>query len=313
LEDYLPGGKWFGKAPVGIKETLFDHWFPGCGEFTLRTRYCEVCGFMCYAPRPGENDLRVYWSVRGSVAEEDLHRGSADMPPDSDRRRAERVYRTVRKFVQSEAKTALDIGGFAGALMLPFMRGGYKCSLVDPNRRLLPGVEKLGERLEDIEQSRRFSVAVCSHVLEHVGDPVGIVKATREHLEDSGTAYFEVPLEIWRSFLRIDSNPVWHVNYFCRSSLVNTLSMGGMRVLQSRVFTGNYGEHRMRCIWAVAEKAPSASEEPPHGPEEVAALITPSFWAALKNMLFVQVPLQRSLRPVLKTIRERLERRANRE
>jgi 2-polyprenyl-3-methyl-5-hydroxy-6-metoxy-1,4-benzoquinol methylase len=64
---------------------------------------------------------------------------------------------------------------------------------VDEVARRLPGVTAVHSLFEEYAPGRTFDVAVLGHVLEHVADPVAILRATRELLAPGGTAIVTVP------------------------------------------------------------------------------------------------------------------------
>src|SRR5258706_12505257 len=52
------------------KRILFDVWFPNQKKVILTSIYCKICGFMCYSPRPTEDDMKAkyqYLSNRGNI------------------------------------------------------------------------------------------------------------------------------------------------------------------------------------------------------------------------------------------------------
>nr|VFJ68508.1 MAG: Methyltransferase domain-containing protein [Candidatus Kentron sp. FM]VFJ71901.1 MAG: Methyltransferase domain-containing protein [Candidatus Kentron sp. FM]VFK10579.1 MAG: Methyltransferase domain-containing protein [Candidatus Kentron sp. FM] len=50
-----------------------------------------------------------------------------------------------------------------------------------------------GATERDLSPGERFDFIVCSHVIEHVADPVGVLATLSGHLSDGGLMYVEVP------------------------------------------------------------------------------------------------------------------------
>ena len=77
----------------------------------------------------------------------------------------------------------LDYGGGDGRLMQAFQNAGKECYLVDYNQSCIPGVTKLADKIQEVEQT--FDLIICSHVLEHHNrwmslsvDPLCVQKVT---------------------------------------------------------------------------------------------------------------------------------------
>jgi trans-aconitate methyltransferase len=64
---------------------------------------------------------------------------------------------------------------------------------VDEVARRLPEVEAVHSLFEEYAPGRRFDAAVLGHVLEHVADPVGLLRSTAGLLEPGGIAIVTVP------------------------------------------------------------------------------------------------------------------------
>ena len=113
----------------------------------------------------------------------------------------------------------------------------------------------------------RADVVVCRHVLEHVADPVALLRAVREALSASGEArvYFETPTVEWILRHRV----VWdffyeHCSYFTAASLATAFQAAGLHVDDVReVFGGQY-------LWIearVTRDAPRVERRPGDVPE----------------------------------------------
>ena len=115
----------------------------------------------------------------------------------------------------TDGEVPLDFGGGDGKLLAPFVDAGHDCYLVDYNTEPLPGVKKLADTLDGVDDT--FDAIICSHVLEHVADPLGTLRDLRARLRPGGRIYAEVPSEVWRG-IPIERDPVTHVNFFTVAS-----------------------------------------------------------------------------------------------
>lgn len=275
-------------APLGDYEllrrrVLFEVWCRQQTSVTLEERLCRECGFMAYAPRPSIDDVTAKYRFLQHW-EKDVG-GSAPSAhgAELDRRRADRAHRAVVAVLGREPRRVLDFGGGNGKLLAPFLERGAECALVDYNLRPLPGVRKLADTLEDLPDVEPFDAIVCSHVLEHLADPLTILRQLRPLLSDRGVLYSEVPVEIWKG-LPIGADPVTHINFFTPASLERLHARGGFRVETSRQFRGNYAAFRMQVAAIVAR--PDDTTPTPRrdaGAAEARRLLRPSMLGQLAH------------------------------
>lgn len=311
IRDHHPGGRWYDNEYVQLRRRiLFDIWLPRCAHVEVTSRYCDRCGFMCYGPRPDASDARAKYAF---LSKTEVHIGGQCDTSDEalllDRKRAMRVYGAIRKTTSLAKKTILDVGGGNGKLMYPFLQAQCRCYVVDYNAHPIPGVERLGNTVGDISEEMRFDVLICSHVLEHVAEPVGFLTDLWPFLKPGGKAYFEVPLEIWHN-IPIDAEPVTHINFFTGHSFTNALHQARFRVVRHACGLGSYDRRRLQIVWAVAERASSDDhfELLPRSSDATRRLINPSPWTIIRKVLFVDLRIERSLNPVFRLITRMLNR-----
>ncbi len=233
------------------RQILFNVWFPGKKEITLTSIYCNVCGFMCYSPRPNQQDLEAkykYLNEKGSI-------GTLSEPTPRairlDHQRELFMNKMIASFHKVESQKVLDVGGGDGRLLRPFLEQGSSCYLVDFNPTPYPGVERIGNTLKDVSAGTKFDILICSHVLEHVSDPGEFLRELRAVLTDNGVVYIEVPLEIWQG-IHIDRDPVTHINFFTVNSLKNALQLNGFKPLAIKSKFSPYDGRYKRVAWAVS-------------------------------------------------------------
>lgn len=109
------------------------------------------------------------------------------------------------------------------------MDRGDQCFLVDYVRDTVPGVTKLGDTLDELPSEERFDGIVCSHVIEHVDQPLELLSQLCRHLTPDGWIYVEVPMEIWKK-PPLQEEPVTHVNFFSAPSLRHLMMRCGLKV-----------------------------------------------------------------------------------
>lgn len=293
-----------GKASTFVRkrlEVLFNVWNHGASEATLSSVLCRRCGFVCYTPRPEEEDIgRKYAFLADDAATQ--HEISQDLA--SDDKRSQALHERVSPHIPPNA-AVLDFGGGNGRLMHAFLACGLSCSLIDFPGKKIPGVVYLGSRLSDIEDGRKFDLIVCSHVLEHLADPYGAVYALRSYLTPEGVFYIEVPLEIWKK-APLPIEPVTHVNYFTINSLRILLERAGFDVMscEEGTYATENGEPGL-AVRALVRLARNEAVEVHYGraPADTLRLLQPSLFyrlvRALKYPSLTRRKAQRFLKQVL--------------
>jgi SAM-dependent methyltransferase len=264
------------------REVIFNVWFKNKTEIELKSIFCTTCGFTCYTPRPEDKDiaekyeyLNQYKPVQGDQTIHDSYVKKMD------RKRAARIYEQCAKYFTNEQLDILDYGGGDGKILIPFQDNHHKCHIIDYYNRPIEGMLKLGDDINNCQIEKKFDVIICSHVLEHVSDISGLIRKLKELLKPDGVIYAEVPQEIWAG-LRIEADPVTHINFFTTNSFVNLFLSNGFNILDKHQGIYNYGALYIRAIWIVAQnnKENTASLLP----SDTEAMLYPSRLYSIKNI-----------------------------
>jgi SAM-dependent methyltransferase len=252
---------------------LFELWFPRTDTVTLKAELCRTCGFVIYVPRPTETDLTAKYRFLNETGA-DYGRIPAESPREL--RRANDLWRRLRRHTTGRTRRVLDFGGGDGRLMVPFVRRGHECHLVDYHPEAVPGVTRIASTLEDVSSADPYDVIICSHVLEHVAEPRPILSRLAALLDERGVLYVEVPMEIWRR-PPLQREPVTHINFFTVDSLRALIERSGLRVARCRM--GSYRHpagHRATVIRAIARRAaPFAWVPDPNAASRTRNLLAP--------------------------------------
>ena len=238
---------------------LFEIWCPGETEVTLRSLLCRSCGFVTYAPRPGEEDLDRKYRFLTSLG---LDTTSLDANSATERGRAQRLWKKLRRRLPKKRCRILDFGGSDGRLVLPLAEHGHDCFVIDYSSHLVPGVERIGSTLDELPDDVTYDVIVCSHVIEHVAEPFTTVSLLVEHMSEGGVIYIEVPMEIWRK-APLHDEPVTHVNFFTAQSLQILMQRCGLS--DDRVRLEGYQHpagHRAVVVSALGRRHKDRDEPP---------------------------------------------------
>jgi hypothetical protein len=235
------------------RHILSQLWFQGQSEIVLTSLRCKSCGFMCYTPRPSVNDLSLKYEFLNSLPENlTTFNPSAKRKHVTDKRAA-RLFKLMMKGQRRDDFKILDYGGKFGGLLKYFVGDQLDCYLIDYNIEVESGIKRLGSTFNEMPPDMLFNVIICSHVLEHVVDPIDTLKQFLPFLKSNGMVYVEVPSQIWQG-IPIRSDPVTHVNFFSKDSFRTAILRSGFSIHQLKESIEPYGTNHKRVIWAVISK-----------------------------------------------------------
>lgn len=269
----------------GQQEVLFNVWFPRQDTVTLKSQYCRICGFACYTPRPTEEDSKAFYAYIRSKNKQKKKPNRNKLPTLQDTKRAQRIYTLTSQYVRKTKLSVLDYGGGNGQMLLPFMDAKHDCYLVDYMNFQIPGIRKIADDLASMSTDRLYDIVICSHVLEHMTDPVALLKGLKEHLSDDGIIYAEVPLEL-RCGFPIESNPITHCNFFAPASLHNLFDQAGYRVISFQKKISNYYQSEGVMMWLIAQSIQGERSNMSQTlPPDTKTYLYPSRWTSIYLLL----------------------------
>jgi SAM-dependent methyltransferase len=214
-------------------KVLFEKWFPNQTEVELSSIYCVRCGLAIYQPRPEPADLNAKYRYLAELGQDYSKVAPYNSPTEIER--STLIYEYLSKRIRlRDVEDVLDYGGGDGRLMQAFVKAGKTCFNLDYSSSCIPSVRKLGDTLDDVGQDQKFDLIVCSHVIEHVAEPLSVIRRLAEHLKSGCWLYVEVPMEIWKA-APLQHEPVTHINFFTPSSLWNLLYLAGLIECESRL------------------------------------------------------------------------------
>jgi SAM-dependent methyltransferase len=154
-----------------------------------------------------------------------------------------RVSRWAR--AKSGPGSVLEIGCGPGLMLQAFRRHGWSALGIERNEamaqtaRRSPGLEIVTTPVEDLPADRRFDLIIMFQVLEHVGDPVPLLRECARRLAPGGRLVTNVPnFASWQSRF---AGPSWlhldvprHLIHFTPQTLAATLERAGLRLASLR-------------------------------------------------------------------------------
>jgi SAM-dependent methyltransferase len=204
----------------------------------LRTTICRKCGLVWSNPRPCEDDMRRYYSREYRLDYKGQATPSLRHVARSGRGALDR-YRALSPFVTAGDRT-LDVGAGGGEVVYVFRKLGLDARGLEPDEQYARHArEALGVPVDTgfVQDASfppaSFEAVTMYHALEHVEDPVGVLRALRAWLKDGGVLAVEVPNVEARSTLPAHRFHFAHLYNFNRATLEATGRRAGFDPVQT--------------------------------------------------------------------------------
>lgn len=167
-----------------------------------------------------------------------------------------RRFKEVKNFLNDiKAKKILDIGCHGGRFTFEISQkfsgssiDGIDISPVAINfaKKKYPTIHFQVARAEKLPfPTNRFDLVTCLEVLEHVKDPVKVLKEIKRVLKKEGNFIVLIPTMnllfrlIWFTWVHLGPGRVWrhtHVQKFENDSLDNLLEQAGFKIIKRKLF-----------------------------------------------------------------------------
>ena len=209
---------------------------------------CKNCGFKHVIPIPNVKELEdvyrdsYYSNEKPQMLEE--HKKDLNWWNISFRER----YDIFESIILENERRILDVGSGPGYFLLHGLERGWQTLGIEPSLQASKYSRDLGlEIIEDyfndetIAELGNFSVVHLSYVLEHVPNPIKLIRQSHSILNSGGIICIVVPNEYnhLQNALRESKNftPWWlapphHINYFDFNSLTKLLEKEGFEVFE---------------------------------------------------------------------------------
>jgi SAM-dependent methyltransferase len=182
---------------------------------------CEACGLLFSNPPRTREELETYYSTEGpwaasheertrKTAAEHRRRLTHDTPPQPTKRRGARetLLDALAQYVPVHAPPrgarVLDFGCGNGLFLDRLQDWGWETYGIEPSSSLSFLRHR---RLEAPPQDGSFDFVLLHHVLEHVAEPLGLLRQLAGSLREGGVLFISVP--------RLDTLPVHHDRRYC--------------------------------------------------------------------------------------------------
>lgn len=233
---------------------------------TLRLLACH-CGFRFADPAELPDLLALY--------------GELDDPGYTDgegpRRSQQRALLDAVRRHAPHARTLLDVGAASGLLVAEAVAAGMEATGIEPSETLSSGARSSGLDVltgalpDPALDGRTFDVVTLVDVIEHVPDPVGLLRAARAHVAEDGLLLVVTP-DAAAVVARLLRRRWWHlriahIGYFTRPTLTAALAEAGLHPVRwwrpGWVFEGGYLAERFgRYVPGVRPLVARAGDRP---------------------------------------------------
>lgn len=126
----------------------------------------------------------------------------------------------------------LEIGSNRGDFLYLLREAapGYAVLGLEPSRLPFYGVPTVGGRFDQVRLGGKFDLIVARHMLEHVADPLSVLRGLTALLADDGRLFLEVPNMHYDMAHTIECFIPEHIHHFCERSLAALLARAGLVV-----------------------------------------------------------------------------------
>ena len=263
----------------------------GVGVIETKIKICGACGCLIQDPAPAPEVMAHYYKTLSNYTNV-----SRDGRPDVTAVAAtQRQLALVHEFLKPGR--AYEVGCATGYMLSELKRFGWAVTGCDPSPSAariaveLWGIQIQIGKFDDLfHNSESVDLVLMLHVLEHVYDPVDILRKAANLLCKRGYLLVEVPClirpEMWgNGYFTFE-----HINMFSESTLIRCLSQAGFQALAVRV-DGDSAPYPV--ITVLAEKTDKVVPSPvvQDSPTEIEEMVNTylrtenSEWLRLNNIL----------------------------
>ena len=134
----------------------------------------------------------------------------------------------------------MDIGSGLGVFPYSVKNIGWNCTAIDPDKRSIAhikkriGIKAIHREFMKIKNIYKYNIITLNKVLEHVADPIAMLRKVKKNLFNDGIIYIEVPdaeeaakLGKYREEFFID-----HIHVFSKLSLMYMCRKVGLQVIK---------------------------------------------------------------------------------
>jgi 2-polyprenyl-3-methyl-5-hydroxy-6-metoxy-1,4-benzoquinol methylase len=107
------------------------------------------------------------------------------------------AYKTYKKFFVGD--NCLEVGASTGYMTKYLIKDFKHIVVIEGSKKLIekipdyPNIKKVNSLIEEYETKGKFDTIIMNHVLEHIEDPIFVLKKLKNYLSDNGRLIVGVP------------------------------------------------------------------------------------------------------------------------
>ncbi|WP_158600050.1 class I SAM-dependent methyltransferase [Azospirillum cavernae] len=227
----------------------------------LRLVACAGCGHLYNEAFDSELGAEMYGD--GPLTNVPVH------PSMTDRLRQLIVWLDVEAVNRAAPPDIIEIGSGSGHLARILAPLSRSITVFEPNRSLTaamlpePAIRLVSEELPPVGLPESADLVICRQVLEHLADPLVLLRAIRSCLREGGRAYLEVPNGgyVFEHAAFMDVH-LPHVQYFSRDGFLHLARRAGLAPVKEQWIKGR---HDFGILFTAVAPEPCPPSPPPGG------------------------------------------------
>lgn len=201
--------------------------------FVQHVHLCLTCGMVYVNRTPTDDELARHYAHDSNY---EIAKATSDVIA-----KWERTADIVRQY--KHRGRVIEIGSANGHGLGVFKRMGYDVFGVEPSRKSCNIARQLYDidthcGMYDSSVDGKYDVAILSHVVEHLKNPVGLLELLKQNMNFDGVVYIEVP-DLERADVPMGFFTFEHFNYFTPQTLCNLMQVAGYSCVRMEQFDGS--------------------------------------------------------------------------
>ncbi len=240
-----------------------------CWNDALQIVRCRACGIVYVNPQPTESALKQHYSAPNLI-EQDGWSSYFQHQPEQIRALWQRRFADVRLWKDGPGTRLLDVGCGYGDFLCEAQRAGWRACGFE----FSPAVAKVarekyglsvevGEIFEIGAAENSFDVVTMWHVLEHMRNPLAVLRRVHGFLAPGGVLVIEVPNLnfLVRKSYRYPLSVTLHLYHFSPATLSALVGKAGFQVRACRpghtgyLYPSQAKVYAKKCIYGVTRMA----------------------------------------------------------
>lgn len=206
----------------------------GLGVIQKGFRCCSECGLILQDPVVSPKTMSYYYKNFSNYT----NQSRKGLPTKRKIQAVEDQIYFLKKHIQ-KIGSAFQIGCSDGYTLSRFKKNGWQVYGCEPSAIALTVAKELWDingscsefETYIIEEKDNYDIVILTHVLEHLYNPIEVLKRIDLILNKDGLLLIEVPLFTNEELLPEGYFTFEHINYFSHTSLKNTVEAAGFEIV----------------------------------------------------------------------------------